>query len=125
MLLEKTRGTEPSYHDLSPLAEPGPARLLEQHVPAGFPPDLALDLVLNELVVRAADATQASAAALALVRGDEMVCRAATGLHAPDLGIPLNTSDGLSGACVRTHTTQLCDDTESDPRVDPALSRRL
>jgi len=101
------------------------ARILEQHVQAGFPQDLALDLVLNELVVRAADATHASAAALALIRGDEMVCRAATGLHAPDLGIPLNTRDGLSGACVRTRTPQISGDAESDPRVDPAISRRL
>src|ERR1700690_3922741 len=108
-----------------PLPLPDLALLLEQHVQAGFPPDLALDLVLNELVVRAADATRASAAALALVRGDEMVCRAATGLHAPDLGIPLNTRDGLSGACVRTRSPQLCNDAESDARVDPAASRRL
>jgi TonB family protein len=100
-------------------------RVLEQHVEAGFPPDLALDLVLNELVVRAADATHASAAALALVRGDEMVCRAATGLHAPDLGVPLNTRDGLSGACVRNRSPQICNDADSDPRVDPVASRQL
>src|SRR5208282_1420865 len=75
---------------------------LEQHLAAGFPPDLALDLALNELVARAAAATHATAAALALVRGDEMVCRAATGHLAPDLGIPLNTRDGLSGACLET-----------------------
>src|SRR5277367_5160092 len=56
-----------------------PIHALEQHVLAGFPPELALDLLLNELVVRAAEATHASSAALALVRGDEMVCRAATG----------------------------------------------
>ena len=43
---------------------------------AGFPPSLALDLVLNELVVRAATATRAYSAALALKRDDEMVCRA-------------------------------------------------
>jgi TonB family protein len=104
---------------------PDLALLLEQHVEAGFPRDLALDLVLNELVVRAADATHATAAALALLRGDEIVCRAATGLHAPELGTPLDTDDGLTGACVRTRTPQLCIDTESDPRVDSALSRRL
>ena len=68
---------------------PDPSHSLEQNILAGFPPDLALDLVLNELVVRAAEATRASAAAIALVRGDEMVCRAATGHLAPDLGIPL------------------------------------
>src|SRR5580704_1023277 len=99
--------------------------ILEQHLLAGFPPDLALDLVLNELVVRAAEATRATAAALALARGDEMVCRAATRRLAPDLGIPLNTRDGLSGACLQTRQPQLSVDTEFDPRVDPAISRRL
>ncbi len=106
-------------------SHPDLARLLEENLLAGFPLDLALDLVLNELVVRAAEATRASAAALALTRGDEMVCRAATGRLAPDLGVPLNTRDGLSGACLQTRQPQLSVDTEFDPRVDPAVSRRL
>jgi TonB family protein len=99
--------------------------VLEQHILAGFPPDLALDLVLNELVVRAAEATLASSAALALLRGGEMVCRAATGHLAPDLGVPLNTRDGLSGACFQTRQPQLSVDTEFDPRVDPVISRTV
>jgi len=103
---------------------PDSIRVLERHFLAGFPPDLALDLVLNELVVRAAEATHASAAAVALVRGDEMVCRAATGHLAPDLGVPLNIRDGLSGACLQTRQPQLSVDTEFDPRVDPAISHR-
>ena len=102
-----------------------PTSILEQHLLAGFPPDLALDLVLNELVVRAAEATRATAAALALSRGDEMVCRAATGPLAPDLGVPLNNRDGLSGACLQTRQPQLSVDTEFDPRIDPVISRRL
>jgi TonB family protein len=106
-------------------SHPDLARLLEENLLAGFPLDLALDLVFNELVVRAAEATHASAAALALARGDEMVCRAATGDLAPDLGIPLSTRDGLSGACLQTRQPQLSVDTEFDPRVDPAISRRL
>jgi TonB family protein len=104
---------------------PDPTQVLERHLLAGFPPDLALDLVLNELVVRAAEATRASAAALALLRGHEMVCRAASGHLAPDLGIPINTRDGLSGACLQTRQPQLSVDTEFDPRVDPVISRRL
>ena len=125
MLSHPMSRSEPSANDSPSLPQSDLARLLEHHVLAGFPPDLALDLVLNELVVRAASVTHASAAALALMRGEEMVCRAATGLHAPDLGIPLNTRDGLSGACVRSRAPQLCIDTESDPRVDPAISRIL
>src|SRR5258708_14651584 len=54
-----------------------------------------------------------------------MVCRAATGRLAPDLRGPLNTRDGLSGACLQTRQPQLSVDTEFDPRVDPAVSRRL
>ena len=102
-----------------------PTHTLEQHILAGFPPDLALDLVLNELVVRAADATHASDAALALARGDEMVCRAASGHLAPDLGVPLDTREGLSGACLQTRRPQLSVDTKFDPRVDPAISSHL
>src|SRR5258708_30418720 len=78
---------------------------LEEHLLAGFQPDLALDLVLNELVVRATAPTPASAAALALTRGDELVCRAATGHLAPDLGVPLNTHHRLSRACLQTRQT--------------------
>ena len=104
---------------------PDPTLTLEQHRLAGFPPDLALDLVLNTLVVRAAEAIHANSAALALGSGDEMVCRAATGPLAPDVGVTLNTRDSLSGACLETRQPQLSVDTEFDPRVDPALSHRL
>ena len=117
--------SEPESVDAILPAPPDLNRVIEQQVEAGFPPELALDLALHELVVRAVEATSASSAALALVRGDEMVCRAATGLHAPDLGVPLNTHDGLSGACLHTRQPQLCVDTESDPRVDSAIARRL
>jgi TonB family protein len=101
------------------------AGTLEHYLLSGFPGDLALDLVLNELVVRAAEATHASGAALALTRGDQMVCRAATGELAPGLGVPLSTRDGLSGACLQTRQPQLSTDTEEDARVDREASRLL
>ena len=116
-------GPDDSRVDDSPPQDP--TRTLEHHLQAGFPPDLALDLVLNEVVVRAAEATHAVAGALALMRDGQMVCRAATGQLAPDLGIPLNVRDGLSGACLETRQPQLSVDTEFDPRIDPAVSRRL
>lgn len=101
------------------------AKALEQHVLDGLSPELALDLVLNELVVAVTDATGATAAALALARGHDLVCRATTGDHAPDLGIPLNAHIGLSGACIRSRQPQRCMDTETDERVDAAVARRL
>jgi protein TonB len=119
---DDSRVDDSRVDDSSP---PDPTRILEQHLLAGFPPDLALDLVLNEVVVHAVEATHAVAGALALMRDGQMVCRAATGQLAPDLGIPLNAHDGLSGACLETRQPQLSVDTEFDPRVDPAVSRRL
>lgn len=104
---------------------PDPTLTLEQHRLAGFPPDLALDFVLNTLVVGAAEAIHANSAALVLASGGEMVCRAATGPLAPDLGVTLNIRDGLFGACLETRQAQLSVDTEFDPRVNPALSRGL
>ena len=101
------------------------AKSLHQHVRDGLSPELALDLALNELVVAATRSIHASAAAVALARGGEMVCRATTGDHAPELGIPIHTRTGLSGACVRSRRAQNCRDTESDERVDPDVSHHL
>ena len=129
MLSRAMSRSEPMANDLYPLPHPLPppdlASILEHHLATSLPPDLAFDLVLNELVVRAADATHASSAALALWNGNEMVCRAATGKNAPGLGVPLDTRDGLIAACVRTHTPQLCTDAETDPRVDSEAMQRL
>lgn len=69
--------------------------------------------------------TQATGAAIALSEGPEIVCRATTGLHAPDLGARLDTKSGLSGACVQSRRVQICSDTELDPRVDVEACRAL
>jgi len=87
--------------------------------------DLAMDLVLNQVVEQARRETGATGAAIALARAGEMVCRATTGADAPDLGVRLETTSGLSGACLQTGKIQQCGDTETDPRVNAEASRRL
>lgn len=86
--------------------------------------DLALDLVLNQIVEQACLATGATGAAIALTRNGEMVCRATTGSTAPDLGVRLDNA-GFSAECLRVGMLQRCDDTETDPRVDAAACRLL
>ena len=55
------------------------ATVLSEHGPGpAAAADLALDLALKDIVERARLATSANAAAIALVRGKEMVCRATT-----------------------------------------------
>src|SRR5580700_2021752 len=101
------------------------ATALSAHGGGALSADLALDLVLNEIVEHARLATGATAAAIALVRGDEIVCRATTGANAPDLGVKLDVHSGLSGACVQSKKWQRCDDTETDSRVDAEVCRDL
>jgi TonB family protein len=101
------------------------ATALSAHGGGALSADLALDLVLNEIVEHARLATGATAAAIALARGDEIVCRATTGANAPDLGVKLDVDAGLSGACVQSKQWQRCDDTETDSRVDAEVCRDL
>ncbi|HTS38254.1 MAG TPA: TonB family protein [Candidatus Solibacter sp.] len=87
--------------------------------------DLALEIVLNEIVEQACLATGATGAAIVLQRDGEMVCRASSGATAPELGARLDTSSGISGECLRTWRMQRCDDVSADPRADVQASRRL
>src|SRR5271155_3770816 len=87
--------------------------------------DLALQVVLNEIVEQACLATGASGAAIVLERGGEWVCRASAGGNAPQLGARLDTEAGLSGACMKTRTVQRCDDAQDDPRADIEACRVL
>lgn len=87
--------------------------------------DLALEIVLNEIVEQACLVTRASGAALVLERDGEWICRASAGGNAPQLGVRLNAEAGLSGACVKTRTVQRCDDAQNDPRVDMEACRIL
>jgi TonB family protein len=85
--------------------------------------DLALDLVLNEMVERAREETEATGAVIALERDGEMICRATTG-NAPELGVRVAASD-LSAACLKKREVQLCSDTDADLRVDADACRGL
>ena len=101
------------------------AQTLAAHGGGKLSVDLALDLVLNELVEQAQNATGATGAAIALFRDGELACRATTGENAPDLGVRVDASSGLAGACVATGEIQQCQDTETDTRVNGDACRRL
>ncbi len=91
---------------------------LAQHGAGSTSTDLALDLLLNEIVTQACQNTGATGAAVAMERDSRFVCRATTGINAPDLGSELNVSSGLSGKCAQSRQPQRCDDASIDTRVD-------
>ena len=87
--------------------------------------ELDLEPGISIIAEKAQVLTGATGAAIALRRGDEIVCRARTGRTAPDIGVRLQTDRGLSAECVRSGEVMLCNDAESNPRVDWATCRRM
>jgi TonB family protein len=87
--------------------------------------DLALEVVLNEIVEQACLATGASGAAVILERDGEWVCRASSGGSAPELGARLNSEAGLTAECVKTRQAQRCDNAETDTRAEVEACRNL
>jgi TonB family protein len=114
---ESSGSRNPCEPETTPATEVVPAI----HLPA----PREFDALLTETVQQALLTTRATGAAIALREGAEMVCRATTGGHAPDLGDQLDTKSGLSGACVQSGRVQICSDTELDPRVNVEACRSL
>ena len=89
------------------------------------PDDFVLYEVLQLVAERALILTGADGVAIALVQEGEIICRAATGPIAPDIGARLDPNSGISGACFRSAKVVRCDDAEHDLRVNVEASRRL
>ena len=95
------------------------------NLPAELSADLALEIVLNEIVEQACVATGATGAAVILRRAGEMVCRASGGANAPELGARLSGDSGLTAECLKTGQTQRCEDALVDQRADVEACRSL
>jgi GAF domain-containing protein len=100
----------------------GPVSVPHTLINAG---EIDLEPGISIIAEKAQTLTGATGAAIALRRGNEIVCRARTGRTAPDVGVRLQTDRGLSAECVRTGEVLLCNDAESNPRVDWATCRRM
>ena len=61
----------------------------DDFAPVTFPDEVDLEPAISLIAERAKALTGASGAAIALRKGDEMVCRARAGRTAPDLGVRL------------------------------------
>src|SRR5579862_9362898 len=84
-----------------------------------------LDEVLQLVAERAVAITGADGLAIALAENNEIVLRAAAGSIRPDVGARIDRDSAFSGACFRTAQTVICDDTETDPKVNVTACRKL
>src|SRR5579871_2632260 len=84
-----------------------------------------LDEVLQLVAERAVSITGSDGLAIALAENNEIVLRAAAGTICPDPGTRIDRDSAFSGACFRTAQIVICDDTETDPRVNLQSCRKL
>jgi diguanylate cyclase (GGDEF)-like protein len=81
--------------------------------------------VMHVVTERAQAVTGADGGVVELTEGDEMVFSAVSGVASGSLGVRLARASSLSGLCVRQGVPLICDDTETDPRVDREACRRI
>lgn len=87
--------------------------------------DVAEELAV--IVQQALAATSASGAAIALREANsrEFYCRGSSGPSAPDVGAAVHVEGTFTGTCIESGEELLCDDAETDTRVDKAAARAL
>lgn len=86
---------------------------------------LSLATALQIVVEAAMDATGASGAVVELAEGDDMVYSAVCGSASAQLGLRIRKAGSLSGQCVASGETLVCDDSETDGRVNVEACRRV
>lgn len=99
-----------------------PLAVLHRNLSDGLQPPAA---ILHAAAETARAITGADGVALAVRTKGLIVCRACSGDPTPDLGTPLDEYSGISGECLRTDSILVCDDAQSDSRVDPDVCRYL
>src|SRR3984893_7143452 len=80
---------------------------------------------LQAILEQAMEGTGATGAAIALRTDDAVCCRASTGAPAPEVGTRLHAGISLTGLCLGTGEILLCNDTNTDRRVDPQLCKEM
>jgi EAL domain-containing protein (putative c-di-GMP-specific phosphodiesterase class I) len=90
-------------------------------VQAGLDPHKVVDVVTR----RAQELTHSAGAVVELLDGDELVYWSASGNVVPQLGMRVRADRSLSGLCVKNGRVLVCNDAETDPRVDLEACRRV
>lgn len=84
-----------------------------------------LEAVMAVIIDRTQKLIGADGAVIAMVEGEELVYRAAGGIAAASVGLRMKVGTSLSGKCIATGQIMLCDDSETDARVDQSACQRI
>lgn len=81
--------------------------------------------VLTFVVEQTLSLVPADGAVIELAEGEDMVYRSTSGIARDKLGLRFRREGSLAGTCAGTGQSLLCDDSETDPRVDREACRRM
>jgi L-methionine (R)-S-oxide reductase len=81
--------------------------------------------LLREIVQEALQATRATGAAIAIGQQGKLICRAAEGDFASEIGTMINTGSVFTGLCASSGTMQFCSNAALDSRGDADACRKL
>jgi signal transduction histidine kinase len=87
--------------------------------------DVSLEKIMQTICVRATALVRGEGAAIELHERDAMVYHVTSGSMAPFLGLRVPVQGSLSGLALRSQEVLLCDDSETDERVDRVACRRV
>jgi protein TonB len=87
--------------------------------------DVALDLVLQEIVQQARLATTATGAFIGVLRANKIVCQVASGANAGEFVKYLNRDRRIVDACLSGGSVQTCRDSEASENLDGSACRTL
>jgi diguanylate cyclase (GGDEF)-like protein len=87
--------------------------------------ELSSGAVHDEICTRAMHLTRAAGAVLELREGDEMVYHGTAGIARGFTGMQVPMRGSFSGRCMTEERALLCEDAETDPRVDPEACRKI
>jgi hypothetical protein len=119
----KTRSISLEAEAAEPPAGAPPVSTTIQYEFQSLGPDL--NAALRVISERARTLLRGHGAAIALIDGGPMMCRASVGQGGPPLGTRVDINSGFSGECLRTGKALRCDDAESDSRVAAEICRRF
>ncbi len=83
-----------------------------------------IDAVLQLVTTRLHGLLAANGAAIALLEGEDWICRASSGV-APRIGVRFQSPQGLTGEAASSGAVAVCRDTEVDPRVNRYIWRSV
>ena len=86
---------------------------------------MELQPVMDLITERVRDLTGATGGVIELLEGDEMVYRAVSGIPASHVGLRLDRKRTLSGLALERGEVLVCDDSETDGRVDREACRKV